>query len=279
MTKTLISVLVLFLVSLNGCLYTPESETEMGHEASKDMRPGLAVPVLEPTTGDWVNDNTWGDQHTGPMPQTEGQEVQVIKNTNFYGPPAVHSVSLFRSDAVQAGNADLYAHITYGVGGVQNEFYCDWAQGAQFSITANSITVAAKTYRPDADNAYFANAASIFFGAMVAKGDASSPRPLTLTEGAITLIPGSPTTDNVQYNVPDFAVGFRLFTLPPDPTATDLDVDFVTGNPGNILAKVNGTELTGAREYPLPGATALVIVQNRHLTDARTVILQWVLGV
>lgn len=281
MTKNpLIRVLVLFLACLTGCLQPPQEFDDMNHP-DDDFKPkGRAVPVLEPTTGQWVNDNTWGDQFAGPLPQSEGREIQIVKNQRFYGPPAVHSVILTRSDAILAQNADVRAHITFGTGGVQNEFFCDWYHGVQFSLPANTITVAAKTFNPVAALPYVANDASIFLGAMLAKGDVAPARPLTLTEPFVTLGAfGGPDPTDVTYTVPDYAVGFRLYAYAPefstDPTVlSQLDVRIFA----NLLfAKFDGNAAALGREMTLPGGATEVAIQNQNPLSVANLALQWVL--
>jgi hypothetical protein len=272
MTK---AVLVVLVFLLSAC--TLETMQNPDDDLQRNARGHVvrATPVLEPTTGAWVNDNTWGDQFAGVMPQSEGKEVQILKNSRFYGPPKVHSVNLFRSDARLPENADVHAHITYGAGGVQNEFFCDWNQGGQFALVANTITIAARTYAPNSNANYDANTGQIFLGAMVAEGSAGvRGQTLTFTE-PVTTIPGGGASQT--FDVPDFAVAIRVRLFQSDDPTTPTGID-INQSVGGLLATTNDAQVCAAgRDLPLVGAVDRVAVFN---TTGAPVILvvQWVLG-
>ncbi len=255
---------------------------EMANAVAFGVRQALrrGMRVLEPQKGAWVNQNLWGDQRTQALPGVAGQVVSVLgKNTIMYGPPAVHSVALVRSDEVNAGNADVYALVTAGCGGIENKFMVDWTHGAQFSLVCNSLSVAALSYAPAAGFAYDASDASIFLGAMVCKGTVAQGRcPATFTEPRTDILhPGS-----AVFNVPDFArevtvnvsVGSTLNNNPA--TATLVVVRFVSKG-GAVLAEYDAQVCAGGRSIPVPGGSNQIIVVNGSAAVAFTTVV-WFLG-
>jgi|SRR5882724_685075 len=271
MTKAFLVVLV-FLLS--AC--TLETMQNPDDDLQRNARGHVvrATPVLEPTTGAWVNDNTWGDQFRGVMPQSEGKQIQILKNSRFYGPPKVHSINLFRSDVRLPENADVHAHITYGGGGVSNEFFCDWNQGIQLALVCNTLTIAAVTYAPSSNANYNAADGQIFLGAMIAQGSAGvRGQALTLTEPVATIAAGA----NQLFNVPDFAVAVRvrLFQSDDPSTPTGVNIDQIVGS---LLATTNDAQVCAAgRDLPLVGAVDQIQLFNTTGAGV-TLVVQWVLG-
>jgi hypothetical protein len=258
------------------------------------------VQVVEPIDGPWVNDPAFGNQiKKGPMNllfPTAGTAQSVVKTDDTPGPPRVHTVQLFRGDDRTANNADFYAKVSYGVGGVNNSFLVDWAMGAQFSLVASSLSVEAVSYRPDETIAYTTNTAEIVLAATIGQGTIARGPVLTMTEPLRTLV----AADEIQLTVPDFA---RAFILRFRNLSQGLPADLGGSNPAtqtllNVLA-VNGfanpffhmdaqifAGPMGAHGLPLPGGTVFVRVHNNTNTAAGPplqnndyqIIPQWVLS-
>lgn len=214
------------------------------------------VTALEPTKGPWTNQNTFGDQRFQPLPATEGQVIQVLpKNTNLYGPPAVHSVQLGRSDDVPTQNADVYARVTVGCGGIENNFECDWLHGVQFSVVCNSISVTAVTYAPNGDAPYATSDASVALKAMVAKGSVQQWCPATYT------LPTKALFANQFHPVPDFAREFCLqVSANNDPQVPQDSLVHFRNDGGTDLAVYNSQVFAGGRTVPIPGGCNTVFI-------------------
>lgn len=237
--------------------------------------------VLEPTKGPWVNQNTFGDQFFGPLPGSPGQVFAVLpKNTGLYGPPQVHSLQLGRSDAVDAENADVYARITIGCGGVENSFDVDWVHGAQLALVCNSISVNAVSYAPDGTGSYRASGAAVALKAMVAKGSIAQGRcPATYTQALVNLLEVTTAPANsVTFNVPDFARELTVHVLgnnnPATPTAITISFE---NEGGSVIAQYNAQVCAGGRSIPIPGGCNTVFIENAS-SDQHTVSAEWFLG-
>jgi hypothetical protein len=250
--------------------------------------------TVEPRDGDWHNNPLWGRQFSGVMPPTAGTVFSVASSDSFPGPPALHTVQLYRGDERIANNADVYARISYGVGGSYNSFDMDWGAGAQFSLTASSIRVDAVTYAPDGFNAYAASTAPLVLGATFGKGTVGHGPPVTKTESMQRMAPGAA----LDFPVPDFARAVIV-------RSTDLTNGLGANNRGNIN-QANTTMLAvgaytqagnslwsldsqlwagaaGAVGQPLPGGTTYVKVSNLtnlgiapYLNLTYQVVVQWV---
>lgn len=239
-----------------------------------------AVSVLEPQKGEWVNNNVWGDQRFQPLPQTAGQVISVLpKNTSLYGPPAVHSVQLGRSDDVDAENADVYARVTLGCGGVENNFDCDWLHGAQFTVVCNSLSVQAVSYAPISGVAYNAAAASVALKVMTAKGSTNPSRcPLTLTEPNIVLVAAPDPASFVVYTFPDFAREFTAHVADNNDPAVPTNVAVTFFNQGaQALAVYDAQVFAGGRSVPIPGGANTVRLSNGS-GGPLSITAQWFLG-
>lgn len=269
------------IAALGGALVTPQEFAEAAAAAFRHVIRKNVLNIIEPTKGPWWNNNFWGDQHAQGVPESEGVTVEVLpKNNRMYGPPAVHSVALVRGDEIVAQNADVYASVTVGCGGIENNFRCDWLHGVQFSIVCNSLHVEAVSYAPSSLVGYNAVGAHIFLGAMVAKGTVNESRcPLTLTE------PLAEVANNgvLDFPVPDFAreVIVHLFIEPATTnsnpaTATGVIVRLTAAGAGKF-AQYDAQVCAGGKSIPIPGGSTEVRIAN---TSGSTVLMsvQWVLG-
>ncbi len=236
---------------------------------------GALVNVLEPIGGPWHNDNNWGDQYNGAFPGEAGQSIAVLpKNARLYGPPAVHSVNLFRNDNSPAQNADVYARVTYGCGGVNNSFDCDWLHGSQFSIVCNTVNIVAVTYRPTDQDPYNAADGFFFLGAAVAKGSTTRGAPLTFTTQRARIAAAGAHT----FPVVDFArrvtacIGPNNNDNPANPT--NVTLGFQT-RVGTEIVQYDAQVCAGNAMVAVPGGTTSIIVRT---PAARDVALVWELG-
>lgn len=241
------------------------------------------VRAVEPIQGPWVNNNLWGEQRFEPLPSTAGAVISILpKNTKLYGPPAVHSIQLGRSDAVDAENADVYARITLGCGGIENSFDCDWLHGAQLTAVCNSLSVQAVTYAPSASGAYNAAAAAVALKVMVAKGSTNPSRcPLTFTQAGLPLAEVATPGSSVTYNVPDFAreVTVHVVSNPGNnnpAVASIVTISFLNEG-GSVLAQYNAQVCAGGRSIPIPGGANTIFIENTA-SQVPTVTTQWFLG-
>ena len=175
------------------------------------FNPSPTACVIEPHKGPWTNSTNWGNSLQGPMPKSEGNVQSVFETADIPGAPRVLVVNLFRSDVQPSGgtfNAQIRARITYGIGAKQNEFDCDWTQGAQFALVANYVRVNAVSYAPSALLPYDVGAGAtaaqpITLGAGIALGNAAKHDGLSFTYPLDELSNVGPS--HALYDVPDFA--------------------------------------------------------------------------
>jgi len=247
--------------------------------------PDLAFQTLEPQGGPWVNNNLWGDQHFAPLPGNADIVVTVSpKLTKMHGPPHVHSVQLARSDETDGNNADMRARVTYGCGGIENSFDCDWFHGSQFTLVANSVDVKAVSFAPIGWHAYDPSLGSIALRASVAKGSTStSSQPLTYTEPQAFLDEAGGAHPFQDFPTHDFAKSFTVFLTNDTPggsnPATPTGVTLEIMNGGNILAVYDAQVCAGGRAVPLPGfATTVRIVNTNAAPHVALPTLVWFLG-
>jgi hypothetical protein len=237
------------------------------------MRRGMRV--LEPQKGDWINQNLWGDQRTQMLPQTAGVEVSILgKNTIMYGPPQVHSVQLSRGDDSPPSNADMRARVTYGCGGIENTFDCDWVHGVQFGLVCNTVSVDAVSYAPSAAIPYQAADGAIFLGASVAKGSVTQGRcPLTYTEPQVSIAgPGAHSFDINRDFTREVTVHLLNNNNPATPTGVILE--FI--NSGGFLVRYDAQVCAGGRSIPVPGGANTLLISTAGATFS--CVVQWFLG-
>jgi hypothetical protein len=232
--------------------------------------------------------------------------LPVGSSDKFPGPPKLHTIHLFRGDDRTAQNADVYARVSYGVGGSNNSFLVDWSAGCQFSVIANSVRVEAITYAPSGVVPYNGTngvtAAPLLLGVAFGSGAVGHGPPLTLTEQhlQVDFAAGvNPVTRS--FNVPDFARAFivraeniGIAGNPPEKSNSDPSMatylNFFCAGAATSLAygdcQIFGGP-AGALGLPLPGGTQRVQIANGTAggsapapyanTDYRFT-LQWVLS-
>jgi hypothetical protein len=246
---------------------------------ARAVRNALNFGVLEPQTGNWVNNNLWGDRRSAPLPVAADQQVAVLpKNTVMFGAPAVHSVQLFRSDAILPGNADVRARVTYGCGGVDDSFDLDWLHGCQFSLVCNSVSVVAVSYAPIEALPYDASDASMFVGATLAKGTVAQARcPATYTEQRVVLETPPDPANARRYAVRDFCREVTVHVAENDDATVPSAVQLEFINEGSqTIAIYNAQVCAGGRPVPIPGGATTLIV--RTTAGPVIVTVQWFLG-
>ncbi len=237
-------------------------------------RPKTPVIVSEPQVGEWSNSPTWGSGYYGPMPTSVGAELPVFSLDRTYGPPAVHTVNLSSSANIGATNGDLRARIRFGAGAVQNEFLCDFFNGAQFSLVADHLRITALTFQPNVDLNYNAANGKIQLTASVGRGGTSQSAPLTFTEQYRQFNPAA----SASYNVPPYAKAFVLYmTGNSDPSSlTDVAVVLV-GSPSTVIS-YDAQIFAGAQPMILPGTTQSITLTNNSV-GVKFIQPQWILGI
>lgn len=243
--------------------------------------PGAPMPtaIVEPTGGDWTSAGSMGRSVVAPFPSTEGGVLTVFNRDRLYGPPRQRLLHLFRDNLGQTGlgqNSDVYAHVTYGVGGAQNEFFCDWR--GHVPLICDSVRVDAVTYRPLETSPYVSSQnLNHTLGALLGNAGASPAQAPTLTTGFQSL--GNVAPNNTRrFAVPDFArrvvLNLNVFGLVP--VATDFKLILDTANFQGVSMDFNLQMITEG--IVLPGWCQGVLVVNTSANGATAVGLTWVLG-
>lgn len=162
------------------------------------------VQTIEPEQGPWSRAGAFGRLEKFAVPSAAGIVTAVFSNDHIEGPPRARVINLFRSD-IELGhgaNSNFYARITYGIGGVQNQFFCDWLAGGQFALVATTLRIEAVSYAPNSEAAYSPEAGQVVLGAMLGIfGSTQSQAPITFTTQSVDLSP----TEVAVTAVPDFA--------------------------------------------------------------------------
>ncbi len=182
------------IVSASGAQSPP-------HIGDKKRAPVEAL-CIEPTLAWWTGDTRFGNRISLDMPGTEGVQIDVLDSRELPGPPRSFGATLIRNPRITLGpdltpvgqanvarNADIYAQITYGAGGVSNTFLMDWSNGGSFALQANTMRIAALSYTPKlpADfGAYdnrrqFSGVSKLQLGATIGIDGAPPPRAPTFT--------------------------------------------------------------------------------------------------
>jgi len=189
-------------------------------------RAAVEALCLEPTLGWWTGNTQFGNRLSLDMPPAAATQIDVLDSRELPGPPRSFGATLFRNPRQLLGanllpvvgqqsnvarNAEIYAQITYGAGGVSNTFLMDWCNGGSFALQANTMRIAALTYAPKlpADfGAYdnrrqFSGVSQLQLGATIGIDGTPPPRAPTFT----TQLQLMPIADvlGLQVTVPPFA--------------------------------------------------------------------------
>lgn len=237
------------------------------------------VETIESSRGPWQQAGKYGRAENYGFPRVlDGTPTLIFNMDRQPGPPRARTLHLFRSNALLAfaGNADIYAQVTYGVGGVQNQAVFDWARGGQISLVCDSISVEAVAYTPN-DQAYNPGAVGLrqILGAMLSHEGTSQARPPTFTTEQVTLLAG----DNVSFVVPDFARWvFPGIVNNEFPAVSVADIGFES-NAGFNIKSLSCAVALQQLGTPVPGGTRVVSVAwPATATGSASVILQFELG-
>lgn len=222
--------------------------------------------TLETFRGPWQQAGRYGRAVTGPFPRSvDDTPLAIFTIDKQNGPPRARTLQLFRSDAQIIPNVflncDTYASITYGVGGIQNNFLCDWARGGQITLVCDTLRVEAIPYAPLTGTPYAPPDESQVqtLGAMLGHEGVSQARGPTFTTGR-TIIP---PTFSATYKVPDFAREVAVFaTNSADfDAAHDVTIEFLNFSDGAIAAVTMTPELAMV-PMPIPGSTTQITIAH-----------------
>ncbi len=236
------------------------------------------VQTIEPEKGPWSRAGAFGRLEKFDVPAAAGDITAIFSNDHIEGPPRARVVNLFRSDIElsHGANSGFYARVTYGIGGVQNQFFCDWLAGGQFALVATTLRVEAVSYAPNAEAPYSHETGQVVLGAML--GIFGSPGggagPLTFTAPAVTLS----HLETAIIAVPDFARRVIPQLDLNGNAYSDCQINLVGGSA--FAARYTGAGFTAdlAREgVPWPGPATRVVFQNLG-TNAINLAFQFELG-
>jgi hypothetical protein len=168
--------------------------------------PAPLVEVIESFKGPWNKSGSYGQQQnfSYPIALADAEPITVFSNDGLSGPPGPRTLHLYRSDvSLGAGNAEIYARITYGVGGIQNQFLCDWVRGGQIALVCQTVRVEAVVYQPTSLTPYSRPAGVEVLGCMLGQRGSAPPKPPTFTtqvqQRTVSAI------DELDFDIPDYA--------------------------------------------------------------------------
>lgn len=238
------------------------------------------LPLTETTesySGPWTQGGTYGRQIEYTYPATiSADPVAVFSIQRQPGPPRPRTLHLFRSDGTLVSgffNADVYAKVSYGVGGIQNVAFIDWTKGGNFTLVCDSLRVEAVAYAPTSIIAYSPPPGAQILGAMLGHEGAATARPPTFTTQSTKITPGS----NAVFVVPDFArwVFPKINNTPPDAGDFMAQVNLFAVGLGRLKLTDSlmqlGTPVTG-------GATEIDVHHDIAAALDMQVLLQFELG-
>lgn len=225
---------------------------------------GSLAKRLEPLSilgkNDGPDSPTWGTGFTGFLPE-EGGALPLFDAPRIgKGAPVARSVLLWSSDRVGATNADVRCQVQMGVGGFTQTFMCDWSNGAQFSVVANSLRIDAVTWRPNTLIPYNVTGDQIKLGALCVLGTANSKH-LTYTEPLVSQAAAAVTT----YPVPRFAKGMRVQLDGNNDPTTATGVTFAWRWPGTPAQLITQDCQVFAQQpvyWPAPAGVDVLIITN-----------------
>jgi hypothetical protein len=236
------------------------------------------VETIEPEKGPWSRAGAFGRLEKFTVPDAAGVVTAVFSNDHIEGPPRARVINLFRSDIelTHGANSNFYARITYGIGGVQNQFFCDWLAGGQLSLVATTLRVEAVTYAPNAEVAYSRESGQVVLGAMLGVFGSlqSGQAPITFTTQEVDLAASEVGTflipDFARRVIPQLDLGSNAYS--------DCQLNLVGGN--SFATRFHGANFTAelARQgVTLPGPTTRVVFKNAGASGL-SVAMQFQLG-
>lgn len=228
------------------------------------LPPGLSlIQTIESERGPWDVGGTYGRILSVPFPtRLDESPIAIFSCDRQLGPPRPRTLNLFRNDAQVSGggNADFYASITYGVGGVINNFLCDWSRGGQISLVCQTLRVDAIAYQPVGTSAYSPPTGLQTLGAMLGHVGSAPPKPPTFTTQRTTVATGN----FVDFAVPDFArwvyPGLGSY-MPLDAAPVNISLECLNLG-GQALKLSQYTERMQLEGVQLPGGTTEVRINN-----------------
>ncbi len=156
------------------------------------------------------------------------------------------------------------------MGGIQNQFFCDWTRGGQISLVCDTVRVEAVVYKPGQAPPYLPPGGSQTLGCLLSETGSAPPRPPTFTTQSAFL----PDAATAEFLVPDFARW--VFPGGNDVDMTASIVNF--RNLGSTILKTMAlTPELAQLGTPLPGGTSQVDIIN-HDGGFRNVICIFELG-
>lgn len=223
-------------------------------------KPAKPLPLqasVEPVQGYWTGKADWGQGYKGGFPAAEGVQIQLGRVPNMPGPPRARSILLGRRNAfisIPSGgiNSAIRAKIIYGVGGVTNQFYCDWVNGTAVSVVASSLQVVAESFRPEPTNPTYSTTGQPNLDISAVLGcEAASQGNATYT---VEENQGSGDSDVI--NIPQFANRVSILTTAAAGAAHS--VDFYCTFSSFTLSS-DRIRATNGAWIPLPGDCRILI--------------------
>jgi len=160
------------------------------------------VATVEPRWGWWSESGAFGGRIQRAFPGTAGEIIDAFSIDRTPGPPRPRAFNLFRSNLNLGGgggrggtNAELYAQITYGAGGVTHSFKMDATLGTQISLVANTIRLSFVSYAPAAGSIYNPpTEGELILGATLGLGAVAPGDAATFTTPYVSVDPGAEQT-------------------------------------------------------------------------------------
>ncbi len=246
--------------------------------AAQQLPQGLPlIETIESEKGPWQQAGKYGRLLAAAFPASiDADPAAIFSIDRQPGPPRARTLHLFRSDAQldvdpATTNADFYAQIVYGVGGIQNAFQCDWSRGGQIALVCDSLRVEAVPYAPNGSLEYLPPEGLQVLGAMLGREGTAPPRPPTFTTARIFC----PAGFSVAFPVPDFA---RWVCPSTQQSGTNTTDRLLFRNLGSAILKSSllNNDLIQLGTS-LPGGTTEIQIDNNG-PNQQNYVLQFELG-
>jgi hypothetical protein len=253
-----------------------------GFVPSPSVAPDHIVQIMRATRGPWTEAGRYGQLFNNVLP-AEDEIIGLLQTGLLPGEPGPVTVNFFRSnrgvqsEADPTRNAEIRGVVTYGCGGITNQFEVDMISGVQLTVVANHLTLDLHTYNPAPDSPYAPY--QLIAAAVLGHGNASAALPPTFTTPFIASDGGSL---GFTVDVPDFARSVCFHTNETDPTElAKLELEFVT--PAVSIKVVNVAalygELTREKGIAIPaGTNQITVTSTAVLTNPIRAGLQFFLA-